>query len=506
MRIADRAVADSARSCATRSGVFYGWAGPLLVTALGAWLRFDHLAAPRALVFDEIYYAPDAFGILRYGAEHNVSSQVSTLILSGNTNIFIRGGEFAAHPPFGKIQIAAGEWLFGLNPFGWRFAAAVAGSLSVLLVARIARRMTGSTLLGCVAGLLLALDGLEFVMSRIAMLDIFVMFWVLAAFGCLVIDRDKSGHTERTVLAPRDEPDPGPGPGVRWWRVAAGACLGLACGSKWNGVFFLFFFTLMCVAWDVTARRGAGPRRPARDGVVTVLSMWLTAAAVYLATWSGWLASTTGWDRNYAAAHGVRVPVISALYSLYEYHTQMLSFGLGLHAAYSPDAGPWTWLALTRPTVFYYATSQFGLNGCPAAGGCVQQVLAVGTPAIWWAAIPALITVAAWWLLRRDWRAAAVLIAVAAGWLPWFALPGRTQYFYYAVSLAPFLILAITLCLRLIIGPPSGSAARLAAGAAVVVVYLLVVEQNFIYLYPVLTGRAISYAAWHARMWLPGWI
>ena len=52
--------------------------------------------------------------------------------------------------------------------------------------------MTRSTLLGCVAGLLLALDGLELVMSRTALLDIFVMFWVLAAFGSLVVDRDRS--------------------------------------------------------------------------------------------------------------------------------------------------------------------------------------------------------------------------------------------------------------------------------------------------------------------------
>ena len=67
----------------------------------------------------------------------------------------------------GADLIAAGEWLFGLTPFGWRFAVAVTGSLAILMTARIARRMTRSNLLGCIAGLLLALDGLEFVMSRI---------------------------------------------------------------------------------------------------------------------------------------------------------------------------------------------------------------------------------------------------------------------------------------------------------------------------------------------------
>src|SRR5439155_14691287 len=168
----------------------------------------------------ETYYVPDALGILRFGVEHNYVAGRNPLIARGDGHIFARGGEFVVHPPFGKILIAGGEWAFGLTPFGWRFATAVVGSLAILVLARVARRMTRSTLLGCVAGLLLALDGLEFVMSRTALLDIFVMFWVLAAFGCLVVDRD----VYRAKLAATLQPDgsaPRPA-GIRWWRLAAG--------------------------------------------------------------------------------------------------------------------------------------------------------------------------------------------------------------------------------------------------------------------------------------------
>ena len=155
---------------------FWGWAGPLLVTALGTYLRFVRLGSPRAVIFDETYYVPDALGILRFGVEHNYVSNRNGMLVRGDPHVFSGGEKFVVHPPFGKVLIAAGEWLFGLSPFGWRFAVAVVGSLSILLLARIARRMTRSTLLGCFAGLLLALDGLEFVMSRTALLDIFVMF------------------------------------------------------------------------------------------------------------------------------------------------------------------------------------------------------------------------------------------------------------------------------------------------------------------------------------------
>ncbi len=171
----------------------WGWAGPLLVTLFGGFLRFDQLSVPRGLVFDEVYYVPDAWAILRHGVEINHSSHVSALLARGDTNILLgTQAEVVAHPPLGKMMIAVGEWLFGLTPFGWRFAVALVGTLSILLLARIVRRMTRSTLLGCVAGLLMALDGLELVLSRTAILDIFVMFWVLAAFGLLVIDRDRT--------------------------------------------------------------------------------------------------------------------------------------------------------------------------------------------------------------------------------------------------------------------------------------------------------------------------
>ncbi len=503
---------NGARSRIARSRIARSWAGPLLVTAAGAWLRFRGLSTPRAVVFDETYYVPQAWGILHYGAEHAVSIFTDTLIPAGKTaNIFTYGGVFAAHPPFGKIQIAAGEWLFGLDPFGWRVAAAAAGSASILLLARITRRMTGSGLLGCVAGLLLALDGLEFVMSRTAMLDIFVMFWVLAGFGCLVIDRDQA----RARLAARSPglPAHGAGPrlGIRWWRVAAGFCLGLAVASKWNGLFFLVLFAPLCLMWDMSARRAAGFGRHVygalvTDGLALLPSLWLTAAVAYLATWSGWFASAIGWDRNYAAAHGVRIPVISALYSLYEYHLQMLSYGLGLHSADSYASQPWTWLLLRQPVPFYYAAPQFGEQGCTRVGGCVQDVLAVGTPAIWWAGLAALPALAVWWWLRRDWAAGAALYGVAAGWLPWFLLAARTQFSYYAVSFAPFLCLALALCIGLVLGPPGASRRRRAAGAAISGAYLLLVALNFGYLYPVLAGSPISDPAWLARMWLRSWM
>jgi dolichyl-phosphate-mannose-protein mannosyltransferase len=496
-----------------------GWAGPLLVTLFGAFLRFSRLSVPKAVVFDETYYVGDAWGILRHGVEIVHVKNANELLVRGSTQILAgTQGELVAHPPLGKIAIAAGEWLFGLTPFGWRFSVALIGSLSILLLARIVRRMTRSTLLGCIAGLLMALDGLEFVLSRTAILDIFVMFWVLAAFGLLVIDRDQ---TRARLAAAADRPGgdgPGgagrPGLGIRWLRVLAGVCLGCATASKWDGVWYIFAFGALAIAWDLGARRAAGFGRTLssvlRDDA-RWLPLWfgLVPAAVYVASWAGWFATPDGYDRTGAALSSNHQHT-STIAAWIAYNRWMLQFGLGLHTKPGTQpyqSNPLGWPVLARPISLYSAC--LPASRCGSAGSTEQEVLAIGTPLIWWGAAAAMLCCLAWWLMRRDWRAGSALLGLAAGWLPWIWFSWhdhRTEFSYYAVVFEPFLIIAITLCIGLIIGPARASPGRRAPGAVAAGAYLLAVLVNFTYLYPVLAAQVIPYSSWLSRMWFHSWI
>src|SRR6201994_3235521 len=493
----------------------WGWLGPLLVTAFGAILRFDRLRVPRALIFDETYYAKDAWSILNHGVELTLVNNANAIIQAGHTNIFASCngtsacGEYVVQPEVGKLLIAAGEWMFGLNPFGWRFASAVFGSLAILLICRIARRMTRSTLLGCVAGLLLALDGLEFVLSRTGILDIFLMFFVLAAFGCVVVDRDVS----RARLAELVARQPGglaggPRLGLRTWQLAAGVCLGLAVATKWNAAWYIVGFAALIIAWEIGARRAAGLRSfgpgAFREAVWLPLTFLVVPLTVYVASWSGWFATSTGYDRDYAHAHRVPPPGFSAFYSLYEYHKEAIGFGLGLSQSHPYQSQPWDWLLITRPVAFYAQcyTGPATYHAC--AKGQVaweQEVLALGTPAIWWGSMLALLFCLGWWLMHRDWRAGAVLLGVLAGWGPWFPLVTRTKFYYYALEFEPFLILAIVLCLGLILGPATASLLRRATGGLIVGTYVLCVLLMFWYFYAVLAGQTIPYESWLSHMW-----
>src|ERR1700683_2916197 len=360
----------------------WGWVGPLLVTLFGAFLRFDRLSVPKAVVFDETYYVGDAGAILNHGVEITHVKNADALLAEGKTNILAgTQAELVVHPPLGKEMIAVGEWLFGLTPFGWRFSVALIGSLSILMLARIVRRMTGSTLLGCVAGLLMALDGLELVLSRTAILDIFVMFWVLAAFGLVVIDRDRTRARLAAAAAARDaaqdgEDDAaGPKLGVRWLLVGAGVCLGAAIACKWNGVWYIAAFAGLVIAWDLGARRAAG--YPARwRGVLRSDGRWIPLwfavlpAAVYTASWTGWFATPYGYDRNGAAFSPDHKPT-STLVGWLEYNHWMLQFGLGLTSSQTSRSDPLGWLILARPVSFY--SSCLPANACGSAGSTPQR-------------------------------------------------------------------------------------------------------------------------------------
>ncbi|ASR38068.1 dolichyl-phosphate-mannose--protein mannosyltransferase [Prauserella marina] len=475
-----------------------------VLTAIAGIVRLQNLGVPTdkgTPVFDEKHYVPQAWQMLRNGGyEDNY------------------GYELVVHPPLAKQLIAIGEWLFGYNGWGWRFSAAVAGMLIVLLTIRIARRLTRSTLLGAVAGVLVICDGVLHLQSRMGMLDIFIALFVLAAFGTLLMDREQV--RQRLAVAVREgwvgETPFGPKLGFRWWRFGTGVLLGLATAIKWSGMYWVLAFGLLCVIFDVTARKAAGVARPwagmlRRDLAPALWSIGAVAVLAYLSTWWAWFASETATDRNYTEINGVAdgpfgfVP--AALRSLVLYTFNVLDFHESLA---TPDGDPhpweskpWTWPMGLRPMLYSYASGET-TTGC-GESECVRATMLVGTPAMWWLALPVL----GWGLwrsiFRADWRYAAVLVGYAAGLLPWFVNLDRQMYFFYATPMAPFLILGLTLVLGQILGTARSGFERRGTGLLVVALYVGLVVANFVWLWPILNGDAITMDRWQAELWLPSW-
>lgn len=505
---------------ATRRVRVTGWLWSLAVTALAGVLRFWDLGRPHELVFDETYYVKQAYALLVQGYEGTWAEGANAAFESGDGSALRATAEYVVHPPVGKWLIALGIRLGGgiESAAAWRLASAVAGTLAVLLIARIGRRLFASTALGTLAGLFLAVDGEAIVHSRTGLLDGFVMVFALAAFGALLLDREQARRrlAARTAAVLDSGAALGLGPrlGWRWWRFAAAVLLGLCIGTKWSGIYFLAVFGLLSVAWDATARRSVGVRRwaPAalwRDAVPAGLVMVLTAAAVYLASWWSWFAHPGSYLRQWAVEHpGEGVGWLPpALRSLWQFHTQMWEFHTHLTSEHAYAAHPLGWIVQWRPTSFYYPTEVSGLKDAAAeatcaADACSQAITSLGNPVIWWLGALAIL-VALWALVvRRDWRAFAVLSGTIAGWLPWFAYAHRTIFTFYSIAFTPWVVLTLVYALSLLLHHPARRRAGLTVTAAVVVVVVAVSA----FFYPIWTGWTVPYDFWHLHMWLRSWI
>ncbi|WP_415046972.1 dolichyl-phosphate-mannose--protein mannosyltransferase [Gordonia sp. (in: high G+C Gram-positive bacteria)] len=485
----------------SRRGLITGLVIGLLAFVTRFW-GLTHPTDKGTPVFDEKHYVPQGWQVLTGGGWIEDNPAYGLVV----------------HPPVGKWMLAFGEALFGYNPMGWRFTAAVSGVVIVVAVYLTARRLSRSTLIGALAGVFAICDGVLFVQSRMGMLDIFQALFIVLAFSALIADRDQvRRRMDRVYREGRiGLSDYGPRMGFRWYRFAAGVSLGLACGTKWSGLYFVIAYTLLSLWFDVRARKDYHVRKPwrgtlLRDAVPTVASLAVLPVLIYLASFALWFRSETSVYRYVVGVEvGTDGPwawVPGALRSFWYYESGILEFHAGLTNAAGNDhpweSKPWTWPMGLRPML--YAIS-YGPDQC-GGGDCIRAQMLIGTPALWWPAIPMLIWGLWKAIFRRDWRYQAALAAYFAGILPWFGEIDRQMYFFYATAIAPFLVMGLALCCGDVLASAARgrhSPGRLMAVSAVAF-YVTLVVADFVFMWPVLTGTPISNQWWNMQLWLPSW-
>jgi len=402
-----------------------------IIIGFALTLRLWQLNLPKGYIFDEVYYAKDAASLITHGVELNEGGMA----------------EFVVHPPLGKWLIGIGIKLFGNNEFGWRVIAAVVGSASVLLIYLIVQRLFNSLFLSNIAAALFALDGLHLVMSRVALLDIFLMFFILLSFYLILRDN--------------------------LW--LSGVIIGLASATKWSAVFVIPLLILLTVNLSRANLATWGKR---------FSQFVLTPIGIYLLSWSGWIFSSKGWARDSGS---------NLFSSLWNYHVEIMNFHRGLTEQHTYAANPWSWLVLGRPTSFYYETPK----NC-GAQSCSQEILAIGTPILWWAGIFAIAITVGLFITNRDRISAFILAGIAGTYLPWFFIQNRTTFYFYAIAIFPFIVLALINVFNWALNNQVNR--KLIYG------FVITVGINFIYFLPIFIGINIPYVDWLARMWLPSWI
>lgn len=424
------------------------------VVAAALFMRLFRLSTPNTLIFDEIYYVDGARDLLKFGVEVSANKP-----------------EFIVHPPVGKWMIALGIQIFGDNPFGWRVVVAFLGTLSILLIAKIASRLFGALGYGLIAALLALFDGLNLVMSRTALLDITLTTFLLIATWFLI---------ERRFLF-------------------AGIFFGLALGTKWNAIFYIIIFALFFIVKELKERSSQDTRKSPKEMLSLILlrkvQLFLVPLFVYFVSWFGWFQSSRGWSRTWAEDNGATF--LAPLRSFIHYQFEILNFHQGLDSRHNYKSPAWQWLLQIRPTSFYYESPKCGSSECS------QEVLAIGTPLLWWSGSIALLFLIGLWFRKRN--HSLILLGVAAGLLPWFAFPERTTFSFYSIVFQPWVVLAIVAAIKEINERLPARISR-RSKKAVLAAFILVIGGNFIYHSPIFLAITVTYDYWRGLMWFDSWI
>ena len=437
---ADPAASTADPTTPTKVARRSAWLVPAAVGVANLAVRLPRLSKPGVLVFDEIFYAPDANDLLRFGIEQG---QVK-------------------HPPLGKWLIAGGIRLFGFTPFGWRIASVVAGALAATIIASAAIRLTKRWELGVLAGVLVGLDGIMFTTSRVAMLDIFVGLFLSAAAWFAVAAWEAQPDLSR----------------VRRYGTGALLCIGLSAGVKWSAVF-----TLPVVLGEmlVLEHRLAAPGRPRWKGYGRAVGLAaVLPAVVYVAAFLP----------TFATRSDALPPR-----KFVQNQEDILGFHEGLKPR-NPYAVPaYNWLLQTRPAALYrqLCSPRQGPTSrtCPTVDHPTEiRVLAVANPVGWWAGLVAgvaLLGLVAW---AARWRALLLLLLGLSQWVPWLLI-SRPPYSFYETGLIPLMALWVP---AVLVELPRRWGAVLAGLLGVAVVAM------FVFLYPLWAALPLSPVAAHGRM------
>jgi dolichyl-phosphate-mannose-protein mannosyltransferase len=427
---------------------------PAVVLVVAAGFRLWGLTSPPTLYWDEQYYVFDA-GVYLGGAIGQP--------IPGAPRVKIADEGTWVHPPGGKwVMALLGVGPLGNRPLGWRLPSAVFGIAGVALLYLVALRLWRSIWWAGLAALLLALDGLHIVQSRIAMLDVFLTTFITAGILFLVLDRERMEADDGSDRWPRINRIFG-----SQYRVWAGVSLGAAVATKWSGAFALLFAAILCTIWLFTEERGAHRSRLATVGTI-VASFAVIPLTVYVIAYGAFFYQ-----------HGF------AIHDFLTLQLRMLRYQQ-THLKVQPEnSAPWTWPLLLHPIQY------FGL----VRGATASKIVALGNPAFWWGFLLLLPVALVQTIRRPTWQAAVALGGFAAMFAPWFAV-GRSQFFFYMLPAVPFMALIVVAALRRLPARP----AKITA-----IAFAIVTTSVAVAFAPAWTGWWVPTSWIHALGWLPDW-
>jgi dolichyl-phosphate-mannose-protein mannosyltransferase len=450
------------------------------------------LSPPNGQIFDEIYFPVDARDDVK-GIEQCRPTMPHRFDQGSCTFNY-----FDPEPPLSKEIIAAGMWVdgwfratfqgakgdlidLGYNTFGWRVASMLFGTLCIPMMYLLARRLWPNHLFAIAASTLACFDGMFFVQSRIGMIDIFPIFFILTAYFLFLVHiQSRSFNASMLSL------------------VALGTVLGIGIAAKWivlaawASIGFLLLLRLVLAAfgreWGPPVFRTQGAIYWVRYVAVGILALILIPVGIHLISWYPFFAR--GQFHN--------------LTDLIAYQLDAINYHRMLVATHPYGSPAWSWPFLARP-VLYYAEYQ-NAQGGPGIGFDVltgqplwARISNLGNPWIWWTSLPCLASLPYFIVRHRSFPAAVILLGFLTQYLPWFPVT-RVLFMYHMFGGLIFMVLANAFVLAYMAGKLHPPERKWLAAA-----HLGIAVLFFGYFYPVWTAVPLSASAWYESSGTPPW-
>ena len=125
---------------------------------------------------------------------------------------------------------------------------------------------------------------------------------------------------------------------------------------------------------------------------------------------------------------------------------------------------------------------------------------------IWWGGCIALLFSLAMWVGARDWRYGVAVVGTASTWLPWMLYDERPIFYFYAIAILPFIVIALTLSIGTLIGPSRLPSARRTIGVVVSGAFVVLVLVNYAWFWPIWTNGLLTSSEWLDRIWFQRWV
>jgi predicted membrane-bound dolichyl-phosphate-mannose-protein mannosyltransferase len=406
----------------------------------------DEISWYNSMYFDEIYHGRTAYEHL-----NNVKPYEIT------------------HPPLGKIVIMCAIKVFGMTPFGWRFAGCLFGVLMLIPFYIFVKNLFGKTPVAVCGTLVFAFDFMHYTQTRIATIDTYAVFYIILSYLFLYrwMTVEYDAPLKKTVLP----------------LFLSGLCFGLGCASKWTviyagvGLAILYVIALVCRGRERTVG-GFGGHLVATLALSVVFFI-VVPGIIYCLSYI-----------PYGLAQGLTFPelLVSKDYYkiIWDNQVYMLTYHQGVDQAH-PYASRWyQWIVDARPILYYLHYK----GDMKSAFGCFNN------PLVSWGGLLALGSLLVSWRRRHDTAIPVIWIGYLSQLGPWLLI-GRTTFAYHYFPSLIFLVLALCYVFdrlwtcgqkRMVYGFTGGCIALFAA------------------FYPVLSGITVpTWYTYYFLKWFPSW-